>query len=87
MISSVSLGSLATSTALPASAIGFTESPKTAALFGASLWSRQAHIGLPNTYRAAGNVGTELSPTSFVFQADMFDMQAPHSTVSMLSGG
>src|SRR5215211_7634223 len=68
VISSVSLASLATNSALPASAIGFTESLNTATLSGASLWSRQySYSVLPNTYRALAKVGTHLPPTSFVF--------------------
>ena len=50
VISSASLASLATSSALPASTIGFTESLKTATLSGSSLWSRQCSYSvLPNT--------------------------------------
>ncbi len=50
MISSASRASLATRSALPASAIGFTESLNTRLCSGASLWSRQCSYSvLPNT--------------------------------------
>ena len=50
VISSVSFASLAISSALPASTIGFTELSKTATLAGSALWSRQySYSVLPNT--------------------------------------
>src|SRR6266404_1485229 len=88
VISSASLWSLATRSALPASAIGFTESANTAILSGSTLWSRQySYSVLPKTYRAFENVGTHLPPTRVVFQPTWSTCRCVHSTVSMLSGG
>src|SRR3954451_25147015 len=87
-ISSVSWWSLATRSALPASAIGFTESSNTASLSDSSwLWSRQYSYSVwPNTYRAFAKVGTHWPPTSFVFQPTWSTWRCVHSTMSMLSG-